>query len=75
MKRLFNFYLDDDVKNKLNEKLLELYGETTKGQLASLIRVLLIDFLNTPNENLGSLKGRINSEYQYTLTKNKRSDL
>lgn len=75
MKSLFNFYLEDSDKIRANEKLVELCGEQNKGQLAALIRVLLKNFLATPNEQLQTIKNQISDEYVYSEKKNKRSRL
>ena len=55
MKNLFNFYLDDEVKNKAVEKLVRLSGDKPKGQLAALIRVLLKQFVATPDDKVNPL--------------------
>lgn len=73
-KKLFNFYLDDDIKNEANEKLVRLTGEKPKGQLASLIRVLLKQFVSTPDNKINPLLiEAIEAEYEYTSKMNKRS--
>lgn len=75
-KSLFNFYLNDDVKEKCTVKLERLCGKKEKGQLASLIRVLLNQFAVTPDDKVDKLLlESINAEYMYTQTKNKRSRL
>jgi len=51
-KSLFNLYLDDSVKQKAMAKLIRLNGETTKGQLASFIRVKINEFVQTPDEEV-----------------------
>lgn len=74
MKNLFNFYLDDDLKKTVQEKLVRLSGETPKGQVASLIRVLLRNFANTPDEKVPpELINAVVAEYEYTTKLNKRS--
>ena len=75
MKSLFNFYLDDDVKERAIAKLNDLCGEQSKGTFAAFLRVSVDMFLNTPNEQLQRMKELIYDEYIYTLTKNKRSKL
>ena len=75
MKNLFNFYLDDDIKKKATEKIERLVGEKSKGQLASLIRVLLKRFLYSDDEQLKDVIADLESEYTYSTTKNKRSKL
>lgn len=75
-KRLFNFYLDDSVKNKAVEKLERLCGTKEKGQLASFLRVCIVDFLNTPDEHIDKeFLAKIDKEYLYSSIKNKRSRL
>lgn len=74
--RLFNFYLDDEVKEKAIKKIESLCGEQNKGQLASLLRVLLKDFIENENQaQLINVAVRVEKEYTYTAKKNKRSRL
>lgn len=73
-KSLFNFYLDDEDKQAAEEKLRALTGPQNKGQLAALLRVLIKEFINTPNVP-ESLLYKINDEYTYSQIKNKRSRL
>lgn len=76
MKRLFNFYLDDDVRKKCNEKLANLLGETTKGALASLIRVQLEEFLEEKDEvALTSTASKVLEHYMECQYSSKRSRL
>ena len=76
MKSLFNFYLDDDIKKAVNIKITSLCGIQQKGQLASLIRVLLKDFLECEDtERLMLLAGKTTEEYCLTTYCNKRSKL
>lgn len=73
-KRLFNFYLDDDIRNEANDKLERIIGEKPKGTLAALIRVLLKQFLATPDEKINPLLIQaIEAEYEYSAKLNKRS--
>lgn len=73
-KNLFNFYLDDDVKYAAMDKLTRVCGEYSKGQLASLIRVMLTDFTLTPDEQVSNeLVEKIKQEYVYNTSKNKRT--
>lgn len=75
-KSLFNFYLDDELKAKAIEKLNRLNGEQTKGQLASLLRVMVMVFVNTPDEQVDKdLLDVISLEYEYSSKLNKRSRL
>lgn len=72
-KRLFNFYLDDDVKQQVEEKLEKEFGKQEKGALASLIRVQLLMYLAQPKNQ--TLLDALEAEYTYSQTKNKRSRL
>lgn len=75
-KDLFNFYLDKDVKEQAQLKLIRLTGDKPKGQLAALIRVLLKQFVSTPDEKVNPLLIQaIDAEYEYTQLLNKRSNL
>lgn len=75
-KSLFNFYLDDDLKKEVQAKLTRLTNDTPKGQLASLIRILLKQFNATPDEKVNkNLIDAISAEYTYSQTLNKRSKL
>lgn len=51
-KSLFNFYLDDKLKEAAIMKLTRLNGTTSKGQLASFIRVQIQNFVETPDEDI-----------------------
>lgn len=76
MKKLFNFYVEENVIEVAQSKLTKLTGDKPKGQVASLIRVLLNQFIHTPDDKVDSLLlDAIVAEYQYTQTKNKRSRL
>ena len=75
-KNLFNFYLDDDVKNQAIQKLIRLSGDKPKCQLAALLRVLLRQFIATPDEKVNPLLiEAIAAEYEYSQSLNKRSNL
>lgn len=75
-KQLFNFYLDDDVKKLATDKIVRLTGDKPKGQLAALIRVLLKQFVATPDEKVNPLLiEAIEAEYEYSAKLNKRSRL
>lgn len=75
-KSLFNFYLDDITKKQAIAKLNRLVGEQNKGQLAALIRVLLKQFVATPDEKVNKLLiEAIAAEYEYSTKLNKRSKL
>ena len=73
-KRLFNFYLDDELRDAANSKIVSLTGDQPKGQLAALIRVLLKQFVMTTNVN-PLLVQAIAAEYEYSQSLNKRSKL
>ena len=75
-KSLFNFYLDDDIKSQTQDKLIRLTGDQPKGQIAALIRVLLKQFVATPDEKVNPLLiEAISAEYEYSQKLNKRSRL
>ena len=75
-KSLFNFYLDDGVKAEAQSKLTRLAGDQPKGQVAALIRVLLKQFVATPDDKINPLLiEAIAAEYEYSAKKNKRSRL
>lgn len=76
MKTLFNFYIDEDVKLQATNKITRLKGSENKGQLASLIRVLLKQFVSIPDEQTDkNLIKAIELEYQLTTKGNKRSKM
>lgn len=73
-KSLFNFYLEDEVKQQAQEKLVRLTGDQPKGQLAALIRILVKQFIATPDEKVNPLLVQaIFAEYEYSQKLNKRS--
>lgn len=75
-KSLFNFWLDDDIKQKAQAKLSRLTGDQPKGQLAALIRVLLRVFVATPDDKTNPLLiEAIAAEYEYSTKCNKRSKM
>lgn len=74
-KSLYNFYLDDNVKQQCIEKLELLNGKHEKGQLSALLRVLLQDFLDRPAEDCQVLLIKTELEYLESAKKNKRSKL
>lgn len=76
MKTLFNFYLDEQDKEMATLKLIRLSGDKPKGQLAALIRVLIKQFIATPDEKVNPLLIQaIAAEYEYSAKLNKRSSL
>ena len=75
-KRIFNFWLDDDVREEATAKLSRLAGDSTKGRLAALIRVLLKQFVMTPDEKTNKLLIEATmAEYEFSQKLNKRSRL
>ncbi len=76
MKSLFNFYLDDDDKLAITEKLERLSGKKEKGQLAAFLRTQIKLFLATPDEKVNRmLINAIDAEYITSVKSNKRSRL
>lgn len=76
MKRIFNFYLDDDLKYAVNSKLIRLNGKENKGQLAALIRTLLRQFAMVPDELTDKkLLDACKAEYELSTKLNKRSSM
>lgn len=74
--KLYNFYVEDSMIKKAQDKLTRLVGEKTKGQVAALLRVLLNQFIMTPDEKVNPLLiEAIDAEAIFTTTKNKRSRL
>lgn len=75
-KSLFNFYLDDELKKSAMEKLETLNGKKEKGQLAALLRIMLKQFVATPNDKVNPLLLQaIDAEYEYCTKTNKRSKM
>ena len=75
-KSLFNFYLDDDLKEQAIIKINRLNGEQSKGQLAALIRVMLKQFVATPDDKINKLLiDAVMAEYEFSAKLNKRSRL
>lgn len=75
-KSLFNFYLDDGDKNEAINKLIRLTGDRPKGQLAALLRVLIKQFIKTPDDKVNPLLiEAIAAEYEFSQKCNKRSRL
>ena len=78
-KSLFNFYLDDGDKEAAISKLARLQKGSTvrnKGSLASCLRILIKQFVATPDDKVNPLLiAAIDAEYTYSQTKNKRSVL
>lgn len=75
-KSLFNFYLDPELKNAAMEKIERLNGEKSKGQLSALLRVMIRQFVATPDDKVNPLLiEAIDAEYEYSAKLNKRSNM
>ena len=75
-KMLYNFYLDENDKKQMYEKLDRLCGRQEKGQFASFLRVVIKQFLATPDDKVNPLLLKaIETEYTYSQTLNKRSKM
>ena len=75
-KRIFNFWLEDEVREEAQAKITRMIGDQPKGQLSALIRVLLKQFVATPDEKTNPLLMQaIAAEYEYSAKLNKRSKL
>lgn len=75
-KSLFNFYLDNDLKQQAIEKLTRLNGKQEKGQFAALLRVMIRQFVATPDDKVNPLLLQaVTGEYEYSIKLNKRSKL
>ena len=75
-KRIFNFWLDDDIREQATSKLSRMAGDSSKGRLAALIRVLLKQFVATPDDKTNRLLIEATlAEYEYSQKLNKRSRL
>ena len=70
MTELFNFYVEKETKEAAQNKIAELLPGHKKGLTASLIRILLVQFVNSqPSQEL--IKA-VEADYQYYASKNKR---
>lgn len=67
-----SFYLDKLTKLKVLKRLQALGLDTKKGSISATIRVLLADFANSTDNSIAK---RIEEEYLFTTTKNKRSTM
>lgn len=75
-KTLFNFYLEPELKREAIEKIERLNGEKSKGQLSALLRVMIKQFLATPDDKVNPLLIQaLDAEYEYSTKLNKRSKL
>ena len=70
MTELFNFYVEKEIKEAAQNKITELLPGHKKGLTASLLRILLIQFLNS--EPSQDLINAVEADYQYYAGKNKR---
>lgn len=76
MKILTNFYIEENDKQAAIDKLNRLNGATNKGQFASLLRVMVKQFIATPDEKINPLLLQaIDAEYVQCQTLNKRSKM
>lgn len=76
MKILTNFYIEESDKQECINKLNRLKGVENKGQFASLLRVLIKQFISTPDDKVNPvLLEAIEAEYTYSQTLNKRSKM
>lgn len=75
--QLYAFYLDDETRLAVEQRLSMLVPEAKKGVMAALIRVLLREFVALPfdDASLTSLQEKLEVEYVYSTKKNKRSRL
>lgn len=67
-----SFYLDKLTKLRVLKRLQALGLDTKKGSISATIRVLLADFANSTDNSIAK---RIQDEYLFTTTKNKRSTM
>lgn len=67
-----SFYLDKLTKLKVLKRLQALGLDTKKGSISATIRVLLADFADSTDNSIAK---RIQEEYLFTTTKNKRSTM
>lgn len=75
-KEIFNFYIEPSLKADVQAKLARVTGDMTKGQMASLIRVQLRQFVATPDDKINHLLlDALAAEYEFSTKKNKRSML
>lgn len=75
--QLYAFYVDDETKLAVEQRLSMLVPDTKKGAMAALLRVLLREFVALPFDDvsLTSLQEKLEAEYIYSTKKNKRSKL
>ena len=76
MKILTNFYIEENDKIVATEKIERLCGKQSKGQFASLMRVMVKQFIATPDDKINPLLlEAIKTEYVYSQSLNKRSKM
>ncbi len=76
MKILTNFYIEETDKKAAEEKVERLCGRQSKGQFSALLRVMIKQFIMTPDEKVNPLLlEAIEAEYVYSQTLNKRSKM
>ena len=75
--QLYAFYVDDETKLAVEQRLSMLVPDAKKGAMAALLRVLLREFVALPfdDHSLTSLQEKLEAEYVYSTKKNKRSKL
>ena len=75
--QLYAFYVDDETRLAVEQRLSMLVPDAKKGAMAALIRVLLREFVALPFDDvsLTSLQEKLEAEYIYSTKKNKRSKL
>lgn len=70
---LYNFYISDDLKRDVVEKLTKELGKTEKGAMSALLRILLKQYIASPADT--KLISEVAKEYTTSATRNKRSRL
>lgn len=74
--KLVNFYVEETLQKQVTDKITRLKGEENKGQFSALIRVLLKQFVATPDEKVNKLLiDAVDAEYTVSAKRNKRSRL
>lgn len=70
MKRLYNFYIEDEQMKEIDARLFAELGEQQKGLRSALIRVLFNEYLRSaPSQELSK---KIIADYVENTLKNKR---
>lgn len=75
--QLYAFYVDEQTRLTVEQRLSMLVPDVKKGAMAALLRVLLREFVALPfdDASLTSLQEKLEAEYIYSTKKNKRSKL